>query len=93
MYPGVRHTANKHGADAEDLLSRGVGTDIAKAQTGQAAEGKMKGSDVGAVHQRAPRRAVEEGHIPLSAQLKEPPLKEEVKDETIMVHVTYVSVW
>ncbi len=49
MYPGDRHTADKHGADGEDLLSIGVGTHVAKAHTGQAAEGKVKGSDVGAV--------------------------------------------
>lgn len=50
MYPSVRRTANKHGADGEDLLSISVGTDIAKAHTGQAAEGKVEGSNVGTAH-------------------------------------------
>lgn len=36
-----------------DLLSISVGTNIAKAHTGQAAEGKVEGSNVGAAHRGA----------------------------------------
>lgn len=84
MRPGVRHTADKHSADGEDLLSIGVGTDIAKAHTGQAAEGKIKGSDVGAAHSRASHRAVDVGRLQTFAQLMEPPLKEKPEHETTM---------
>ncbi len=81
MYPGVRHTADEHGADGEDLLSIGVGTDVAKAHTGQAAEGKVKGSDVGAAHCRAAHRAVDVRRLQTFAQLVEPPLNEELEHE------------
>ena len=84
MHPSVRHTADKHGADGEDLLSIGVGTDIAKAHTGQAAEGEVKGSNVGAAHCRAAHRAVDVGRLQTFAQLMEPPLKEKSEHETTM---------
>ena len=77
----ARLTAYEHGADGEDLLSIGVGTDIAEAHTGQAAEGKVKGSDVGAAHCRAAHRAVDVGRLQTFAQLMEPPLNEEVEHE------------
>lgn len=80
MYPGVRRTADEHDADGEDLLSIGVGTDVAKAHTGQAAEGKIEGSDVGAVHCWAAHCAVNVGRLQAFAQLMEPPLKEKVRE-------------
>lgn len=76
MRLGVRHTADKHGADGEDLLSVSVGRDIAKAHAGQAAEGKVKGSDVGAAHRRASHRAVDVGRLQPFAKLMEPTLEE-----------------
>lgn len=39
-------TADEHDADGEDLLRVGVGRDVAKAHTGEAAEGEVEGSDV-----------------------------------------------
>ena len=81
MQPSVRRTADEHGADGEDFLSIGVGTDIAKAHTGQAAEGKVEGSDVGAAHCRAAHCAVDIGCLQTFAQLMEPPLKEEVEQK------------
>lgn len=79
MYPSVRHTADEHGADGEDLLSISVGTDIAKAHTGQAAEGKVEGSDVGAADCRAAHCAVDVRCLQAFAQLMEPPLIEEME--------------
>jgi len=73
--PGVRRTANEHGADGEDLLSISVGTDISKAHTGQAAEGKVEGSDVGAAHCRAAHCAVNVRSLQTFAQLMEPSFK------------------
>lgn len=73
---GVRHTADKHGADGEDLLGIGVGADVAKAHTGQAAEGKVEGGDVGAAHRRPSHCAVDVGRLQTFAQLMEPPLEE-----------------
>lgn len=70
---GVRHTADKHGADGEDLLGVGVGRDVTKADTGQAAEGKVKGSNVGATYCWASQCAVNVGCLETFAQLVEPP--------------------
>lgn len=84
MHPGVRHTADQHGADGEDLLSVGVGADIAEAHAGQAAEGKIKGSNVGAAHCRASQRAIDVGRLQTFAQLMEPPLKEKPQHERTM---------
>lgn len=81
MYPGVRHTANEHSTDGEDLFSISVGTDIAKANTCKTGEGKVEGSDVGAVQCRATCRAVDEWLVQTFAQLMEPPLKEETEHE------------
>lgn len=58
---GVRHTADKHGADGEDLLGISVGRHITKSHAGEAAEGKVKGSDVGAAYCRASQCAVNVG--------------------------------
>lgn len=40
-------TSNKHGADGEDLLGVCVSGHIAKAHTGETAERKVQGGDVG----------------------------------------------
>lgn len=69
-----RHTTDKHGADGEDLLGVSVGGDITKAHAGQAAQGKVKGSDVRATYSRASQRAVNVGYLKTFAQLVEPPL-------------------
>ena len=81
MNRGVRHTADEHGADGEDLLSIGVGRDIAEAHTGQTAEGEIKGGDVGAAHGRAAHRAVDVRRLQTFAQLMKPPLKEKAEQE------------
>lgn len=91
MYPGVRHTADKHGADGEDLLSIGVGTDIAEAYTGQAAEGEVKGSDVGAAHRRAAHCAVDVGRLLTFAQLMQPPLIEKQERDSCYLYESSCS--
>ena len=42
----TRLTSNEHDTDGEDLLRVGVGGDVPKAHTGQAAEGEVQGRDV-----------------------------------------------
>lgn len=80
----VRHTTDKHGADGEDLLGVSVGGDITKAHAGQAAEGKVKGSNVGATYCRASQRAVNVGCLETFAQLVEPPLEKKQQHEKKM---------
>lgn len=93
MRHGVRHTTDKHSADGEDLLGISVGADIAKAHTGQAAEGKVKGSDVGAAHCRASHRAVDVWCLQTFAQLMEPPLNEKQEHECpkVIIQAIFVS--
>lgn len=89
---GVRHTADEHGADGEDLLGVGVGGDVAEAHAGQAAEGKVKGSDVGAADGRASQRAVNVGCLQTFAQLVEPPLEKKQKRGDKSMQITICAV-
>lgn len=87
----VRHTTNKHGADGEDLLGVGVGRDVTKAHAGQTAEGKVKGSDVGATYCRAPQCAVNVRCLKTFAQLVEPPLEKKQQCETKTCKLRFMS--
>lgn len=87
----VRHTTNKHGADGEDLLGIGVGRDVTKTHAGQAAEGKVKGSDVGATYCRAPQCAVNVRCLETFAQLVEPPLEKKQQCEMKTCKLRFMS--
>lgn len=70
--PGVKRTTDEHGADGEDLLGVCVGADVPKAHTGQAAEGEVESSDVGAADRRAAHCAVDVRSLQTFAQLMKP---------------------
>lgn len=65
-------TAHEHDADGEDLFGVRVGAHVAKADAGQAAEGKVEGGDVGARRGGSARRAVDVGHLQTLPQFLQP---------------------
>lgn len=65
-------TAYEHRADGEDLLGISVGTHVAKAHTGEAAQREVQRRDVGAAPRRSTRRAVDIGLLQPLAQLMQP---------------------
>lgn len=66
-------TAHEHNADREDFLSVCIGTHVAKANTGEAAEGEVERGDVGARHGRTTHGAVDVWGLQTFPQLLKPP--------------------
>lgn len=65
-------TAYEHGANGEDLLGVGIGTHVAKAHAGEAAQREVERSNVGTARRRAARRAIDVGHLQPLPQLVQP---------------------